>query len=172
MERAKTGKELLQDYAIDGKAAIAAYEAAPGEENSAAAYVLDAAAVQVFPDGTLVNRIHTIQKALEQGGIQDIAEVTIPTGAQVLALRTIKTDGTVLEPETIEGKDSHQPAGRERGRLRGGGVPAGGAGRGPFRSRASPPRPSTSRSPTCRTTGPCTRWWRPRAPACGWTRTS
>jgi tetratricopeptide (TPR) repeat protein len=106
VERAKTGKELLQDYAIDGKAALAAYQASRGEEGSSAAYVLDAAAVQVFPNGTVVNRIHTIQKALEQGGIEDIAEVNLPTGAQVLALRTIKADGTVLEPENIEGKDN------------------------------------------------------------------
>jgi tetratricopeptide (TPR) repeat protein len=106
VERAKTGKELLQDYAIDGKAAIAAYEAAPGDELSAAAYVLDAAAVQVFPAGTLVNRIHTIQKAVRMGEIAEIAEVNIPTGAQVLALRTIKKDGTVLEPEAIEGKEA------------------------------------------------------------------
>ncbi|WP_224242262.1 tetratricopeptide repeat protein [Hyalangium gracile] len=104
--RAKTGKEVLQDYAVDGKAAIAAYESARGEENAAATFVLDAAAVQVFPDGTLVNRIHTIQKALEQNGIEDIAEVNLPNNAQVLALRTIKADGTVLEPENIAGKDN------------------------------------------------------------------
>jgi tetratricopeptide (TPR) repeat protein len=106
VERAKTGKELLQDYAIDGKTAIAEYEASRGEESAAAAYVLDAAAVQLFPGGTLVNRIHTIQKVLEQSGIQEIAEVNIPTGAQVLALRTIKANGTMLEPENIEGKES------------------------------------------------------------------
>jgi tetratricopeptide (TPR) repeat protein len=106
VERTKTGKELLQEQAIDGKAAIAAYEASRGTEDSAAAYVLDAAAVRVYPDGSVVNRIHTIQKALEQGGIQDIAEVRIPQGAQVLALRTIKADGRVLEPENIEGKET------------------------------------------------------------------
>ncbi|HYH96280.1 hypothetical protein [Hyalangium sp.] len=106
VERAKTGKELLQDYAIDGKEAIAAYEKSRGEENAAATYVLDAAAVLAFPDGSVVNRIHIVQKALEQNGIEDIAEVTIPTGAQVLALRTIKADGRVLEPENIEGKDN------------------------------------------------------------------
>jgi cellulose synthase operon protein C len=104
--RAKTGQELLQELAIDGKAAIAAYEAARGEESSAAAYILDAAAVQAYPGGTLVNRIHIVQKALEQSGIQEIAEVNIPSGAQVLALRTIKADGTVLEPENIEGKEA------------------------------------------------------------------
>lgn len=106
VERAKTGKELLAAYAIDGKEALKAYEAAPITGGSAAAYVLDAAAVQAFPDGSLVNRIHTIQKALEQSGVQDIAEVNIPRGAQVLALRTLKADGRVLEPENFEGKDA------------------------------------------------------------------
>lgn len=106
VERARTGKELLQDWAVDGREAIANYMANPGPEDSAAAYVLDAAAVQVFPDGSIVNRIHTIQKALEQSGIQEIAEVQLPSGAQVLALRTLKADGTVLEPENIENKET------------------------------------------------------------------
>jgi len=106
VERAKTGKELLQDEAVDGRAAIADYEANHGSEDSAAAYVLDAAAVRAFPDGSVVNRIHTIQKALEQSGVQEIAEVRIPGGAQVLALRTLKADGSVLEPENIENKET------------------------------------------------------------------
>jgi hypothetical protein len=104
--RAKTGQEVLQAYAIDGRQAIKDYEANPGAEESAAAYVLDAAATQVYPDGSQVTRIHSVQKALEQSGVQDIAEMTLPSGAQVLALRTLKADGTVLEPESIEGKDT------------------------------------------------------------------
>lgn len=104
--RARTGQEVLQAHAIDGRQAIADYEANPGPEESAAAYVLDAAATQVFPDGSQVTRIHSIQKALEQSGVQEIAEVNLPSGAQVLALRTIKKDGTVLEPEDIAGKDT------------------------------------------------------------------
>lgn len=106
VERAKSGRELLAAYAIDGKEALKAYEAAPVTGGSSAAYVLDAAAVQAYPDGSLVNRIHTIQKALEQSGVQDIAEVNLPRGAQVLALRTLKSDGRVLEPENFEGKDT------------------------------------------------------------------
>ncbi|WP_164007843.1 DUF3858 domain-containing protein [Pyxidicoccus trucidator] len=106
VERAKTGRELLQEFAIDGREAIRAYEAEPIGGGSAAAFVLDAAAVRVYPDGSIVNRIHTVQKALEQSGVQDIAEVTVPRGAQVLSLRTLKADGRVLEPENIEGKDT------------------------------------------------------------------
>ncbi|QSQ20060.1 DUF3858 domain-containing protein [Pyxidicoccus parkwayensis] len=106
VERAKTGKEVLQDQAIDGREAIRAYEAEPVTGGSSAAFVLDAAAVRVNPDGSLINRIHTVQKALEQSGVQDIAEVTVPRGAQVLALRTVKADGRVMEPENIEGKET------------------------------------------------------------------
>ena len=104
--RAKTGKELLHELAIDGREAIRSYEAERLTGGAAAAFVLDAAAVRVYPDGSLVNRIHTIQKALEQSGVQEIAEVNVPRGAQVLALRTLKADGRVLEPENIEGKDT------------------------------------------------------------------
>ncbi|MCP3104591.1 tetratricopeptide repeat protein [Myxococcus sp. K15C18031901] len=105
VERAKTGKELLQEHAIDGREALREYEAEPVTGGSAV-FVLDAAAVRVYPDGSVVNRIHTIQKALEQSGVQEIAEVNVPRGAQVLALRTLKADGRVLEPENIEGKDT------------------------------------------------------------------
>lgn len=106
VERARTGKELLADQAIDGKAAIAAYEARRGPEDSASTFILDAAAFRVYPDGSMVDRVHVIQKALDQSGVADIAEVSIPPGAQVLALRTIKADGAVLEPESIANKDS------------------------------------------------------------------
>ncbi|MDQ3263195.1 MAG: hypothetical protein M3Y59_05990 [Myxococcota bacterium] len=106
VERAQTGKELLAEHAIDGREALAAYEGDRGQEESAISMVLDASAVRVFPDGSMVERTHVIQKALEQGGIQEIAEVNVPAGAQVLALRTIKADGRVLEPETIENKDT------------------------------------------------------------------
>ncbi|WP_163866376.1 tetratricopeptide repeat protein [Myxococcus eversor] len=105
VERAKTGKELLQEHAIDGREAMRAFDAEPVTGGSAV-FVLDAAAVRVYADGSIINRIHTIQRALEQSGVQEIAEVNVPRGAQVLALRTVKADGRVLEPENIEGKDT------------------------------------------------------------------
>ncbi len=106
VERAKTGKELLDANAISTEAALKAYEAAPGSEDANAAFLLDAAAIEAFADGTQVDRIHIIQKALDQAGVQEVAEVQLPPGAVVLKLRTLKTDGTTLEPENIEGKDT------------------------------------------------------------------
>jgi len=106
VSRARTGAEPLEAHAVDGRVAIRAYQDAPGQEDTPYAFVLDAAAVQAFADGSQVERIHIVQKALDQGGVPAIAEVSIPSGAQVLALRTIKADGTVLEPEGIEGKET------------------------------------------------------------------
>ncbi|MDX2009276.1 MAG: tetratricopeptide repeat protein, partial [Myxococcaceae bacterium] len=106
VERVKTGKELLESYAISTEAALKAYEAAPGAEDATAAFLLDAAAIEAFPDGTQVDRVHIMQKALDQSGVQEVAEVQLPQGAVVLKLRTLKPDGRTLEPESIEGKDA------------------------------------------------------------------
>ena len=115
VHRAKTGRELLHDYAVDGREAIRRYEASAASEDGSSAYVLDSAAVQVFPDGSMVDRIHSIQRATSQDGVSDIGEVKVPEGAEVLVLRTIKKDGTVLEPETIEHKDTLSMPGIEVG---------------------------------------------------------
>jgi hypothetical protein len=104
--RAQTGKELLDEFAIDGKTALQAYSERNESEDTTAALVLDAAATRVYPDGSWVDRIHIIQKALNSNGVSEIAEVEIPPTAKVLKLRTLKADGTSLEPETFEGKET------------------------------------------------------------------
>jgi len=106
VERTKTGRELLDEYAISTEEALKSYEAAPGSEDATSTFVLDAAAIRAYPDGSMVDRIHIIQKALDQQGVQDVAEVQLPPGAEVLTLRTLKPDGRSLEPESIDGKDA------------------------------------------------------------------
>lgn len=105
IERQKTGRELLDAWAISTEEALKSYEAAPGSEDATSAFVLDAAAIQAFPDGTMVDRVHIIQKALDQQGVQEVAEVQLPPGAVVLKLRTLKPDGRKLDAEAIEGKE-------------------------------------------------------------------
>ncbi|HYR55298.1 MAG TPA: hypothetical protein VEM39_04220 [Myxococcaceae bacterium] len=106
VERRRTGKEVLAEQAIDGKAAIDAYEAQHGTEDTAGALVLDAAAIRAYPDGSTLDRIHIVQKALGQSALSELAEVSLPPGAQLITARTWKPDGSFLEPENIEGKDS------------------------------------------------------------------
>ncbi len=105
VERAKTGKELLDEEAISTEEGVASYQAAQGSEDATSSFVLDFAAIRAYPDGSMVDRIHVIQKALDQQGVQEVAEVQIPQDAVVLKLRTLKADGRRLEPESIEGKD-------------------------------------------------------------------
>jgi tetratricopeptide (TPR) repeat protein len=117
VSRTKTGHELLAESAISTHDALQAYEAAPGNEEANAAFLLDAAAIRAYPDGTQVDRIHIIEKALDQQGVQEIAEVNLPEGAQVLKLRTLKSDGSVQEPEGIEGKETVSMPGVQVGDL-------------------------------------------------------
>lgn len=104
--RAKTGGEVLAQDAISTEEALQTWDAAPGTEEATSTYVLDAAAIEGFADGSMVDRIHVIQKALDQQGVQDVAEVQLPPDAVVLKLRTLKADGRSLEPEAIEGKET------------------------------------------------------------------
>lgn len=106
LERARTGKELLEEHAIGAKKAIAIYESQQNQEDATGAYVLDAAAIRAYADGSMVDRIHIIQKVLDQTGVSELAEVSMPPGAQLLTIRTLKSDGTTLEPESIEGKET------------------------------------------------------------------
>jgi tetratricopeptide (TPR) repeat protein len=102
VERSRTGKELLAEFAIDGRAALKAFEKRGSNPDGSSVLVVDAAATQAYADGSMVDRIHTVEKVLDQSAIGRVAEVQIPQGAQVLHLRTLKADGTVLEPESLE----------------------------------------------------------------------
>lgn len=102
------GHDLLDQFAVEGRALIAEYEKAPrpeGAESASSAYVLDLAGIEVQPDGTQLERIHTLAQALDQRGIPQLAEPHLPAGAVPLKLQTIKKDGRVLEPEALGDKE-------------------------------------------------------------------
>jgi tetratricopeptide repeat protein len=109
------GRELLADVAVDGRAALTAYRAAGVREVAGSALVLDAAAVELHPGGAMTERVHQIIRVLDQEAVDRWGELSAPPGAQVLALRTLKADGRVLEPEGGEGKGTASLAGLEPG---------------------------------------------------------
>ena len=102
VERSKTGKEILADFAIDGRKSLKAFDARGSNVEGSSVLVVDAAATRAFADGSMVDRVHTVEKVLDQSAVARVAEVQVPQGAQVLALRTLKADGTVLEPESLD----------------------------------------------------------------------
>ncbi len=109
------GTDLLADVAEDGRAALAAYRAAGVREVAGAALVLDAAAVELHPGGALTERVHQIIRVLDQEAVDRYGELSAPAGAQLLALRTLKADGRVLEPEGGDGKGNASLSGLEPG---------------------------------------------------------
>jgi tetratricopeptide (TPR) repeat protein len=99
------GREALDDLAEDARAAIRAYEGARRTDDTSATLVLDAAAVEVHPGGTATERTHQVIHVLDPQGVERHGEVSLPAGAEVLALRTHKRDGRTLEPERAGGGD-------------------------------------------------------------------
>ncbi len=93
------GREILAEYAEDGREAIRAWKGKGLRPQTSSAFVLDTAAVLANPDGSSTERIHQVIQVLDQRGVERWGEVGLPPGAQVLELRTLKADGRVLEPE-------------------------------------------------------------------------
>ncbi len=113
------GREALDEWAEDAASAIRAYEAARPRrtDDTSSTLVLDAAAVEFHRGGGYTERTHQIIHVLDPQGVEQFGEVSIPGGAEVLAIRTIKPDGRALEPERIarDGKGTVSLAGLEPG---------------------------------------------------------
>jgi tetratricopeptide (TPR) repeat protein len=85
--------------------ALARDKSARVPQGASAVRLLDHGAVEIYPDGGAVERIHTIARVLDKRGVAKFGEAQIPSDAQILHLRTIKQDGRTLEPEAIPNKE-------------------------------------------------------------------
>ena len=110
------GREVVDDLALDAQAALRAYQRSPHQNGTSAVMVLDAAEVDIHPGAVATERTQQVIHVLDQAGVEQHGEVSLPAGAEVIALRTIKPDGRILEPERgDEGKGSISLAGLEPG---------------------------------------------------------
>ncbi|HEX7598531.1 MAG TPA: tetratricopeptide repeat protein, partial [Polyangia bacterium] len=102
-----TGLPLpLDEFRLDGGQVIRDYLASGHRYQAPAVVVLDRAVERIFPDGARANLTHTITLVLSKEGIERAGEVEVPSGAEILALRTRKPDGTIREAQEIAGKPS------------------------------------------------------------------
>ncbi len=97
---------VMDPYRVDGKAVIATFEQSGHRYDSPSVIVLDRTVTRVFPTGARLTLTHNIIRVQTKDGIDKWGEVTIPEGADVLLLRTVKADGTTREPEEIAEKQS------------------------------------------------------------------
>jgi tetratricopeptide (TPR) repeat protein len=102
---------VIDPFRVDGREVIAAYLAdLHGKKRPAyqspSVIVLDRTVTRVFATGARLTVTHNIIQVLTKDGIDKWGEVTVPEGADVLTLRTVKADGSTREPEEILEKQS------------------------------------------------------------------
>jgi tetratricopeptide (TPR) repeat protein len=96
----------LDDYRVDGNAVIREFRASGRSYQAPAVVALDRAVEKVLPDGGRLLLTHSITQVLSKEAVERVGEVPVPDGAEILALRTHKADGTVREAEKIVGKST------------------------------------------------------------------
>ncbi|HVZ74645.1 MAG TPA: hypothetical protein VHJ20_19820 [Polyangia bacterium] len=96
----------LDAWRIDGREVIRAFDQSGRRYAAPAVVLLDRTVGRVFPDGAQLILTHEIVRVQSKDAIDRWAEVQVPPGAEVLALRTHKPDGTTREPEDIAGKET------------------------------------------------------------------
>ena len=96
----------LDDFRLDGAAVVRDFLASGRKYQAPAVVVLDRAVERVFPDGTRLVLTHSITQVLSKDAIENVGEVQVPSGAEILVLRTRKADGSLREAEESAGKSS------------------------------------------------------------------
>ncbi len=92
-------------YRRDGVAMVASTNDRKFSGGPAVMLVNDRVA-RLWEDGSVSVYVHKLTRVLDRDGIEKYGEASLPRGAQVLELRTIQADGTVVEPELSSRKAS------------------------------------------------------------------
>lgn len=110
--RSAAGKpgDFYRTYARDGRASMQSV----GDNNSDAELLINDEVAKVDKADVWVYR-HLVTQVFDKRGIQQAGEIDVPPGAEILVLRTLKQNGTAIEPEVSENKSSISMAGLEIG---------------------------------------------------------
>lgn len=100
------GSSVFADFRKSGADVIAAFEKSGQTYQEPQVLVLDYTVVRLFEDGSSVELTHNIMRVQSQEAVDENGEFTVPEGARLLTLHTVKADGTRLEPDAIAGKSS------------------------------------------------------------------
>ncbi len=63
------------------------------------ATLLDSGVAWLHPDGSVTERVRTVERVMDQTALGQIAELQLPPGGLLVALRTHKRDGSVFDAE-------------------------------------------------------------------------
>lgn len=111
-------EDPLMRWRIDGKDALADYERDRAEglasEGVSEVLLLDREVSMLYPNGGHRHIVHQMFHVLSDQAIDAHGEFSQP-GARLLTMHSIKPDGTIVEPESIAGKDGLSLRGLEIG---------------------------------------------------------
>ncbi|MBC7172276.1 MAG: hypothetical protein H5U40_07625, partial [Polyangiaceae bacterium] len=100
------GNPDVLEFRRDGIESVRGYLRAAPRYEQPQVLVLDYNAVRIYPDGSNMSLVHQVVRVQSEEAVDAHGEFSVPEGAYLLRLRTIKRDGTVLEPDLIEGKET------------------------------------------------------------------
>jgi len=106
IHRSLGGPDDLEPYRYDAREVLAAYRSSGRSYDAPDVLVLDTMVVRVYPDGSSRSIVHQIHAIQSEEAVDAHGEFSLPEGADVRTLRTIKADGTFLEPDAIAGKST------------------------------------------------------------------
>ena len=104
--RALFARDELAEFRLDGAQVLRDFEASGRTYREPAVLVLDYTVVRVFEDGSRLVLTHNIWKMQSEEAVDEHGEFEPPGNAYLFRLHTVKADGTRLEPDMIEGKDT------------------------------------------------------------------
>ena len=95
------GKDEIAPFRQDGSAILEEYRSSGVAYDEPTVLVFDYTAVRVFEDGSSLVLTHQIYHAKSEESVDQLGQFTPPDSGYVLNLRTIKADGTRLEPDLM-----------------------------------------------------------------------
>ncbi|CAM2007813.1 tetratricopeptide repeat protein [Acanthopleuribacter pedis] len=101
------GRTAFEAYRVDSAEIIAEAKNKPISEGANSELLLDQLMVRLFPDGSQMRYTHLVSRVLTKDGVDSESEIRLPgEDIEILELRTIKQDGSVLYPESFEHKST------------------------------------------------------------------
>jgi cellulose synthase operon protein C len=100
------GKDAFAGLRRDSRDVITRFEQSGEQYDGPQLLLLDYTVVRLFPDGSSVELTHNIFRVQSEEAVDEAGEFSVPEGARLLTLHTIKADGRRLEPDPISGKSS------------------------------------------------------------------
>ena len=104
LARAVFRESPLEQYRRDGAEVIRNFQASGRTyENAPQVLVWDYTVTRLLPEGTILELTHQIYRVQSEEAVDALGQFQAPGDALMLTLRTVKADGTRLEPDAIAG---------------------------------------------------------------------